>query len=144
MNKNQQKMVAYGRLIDTVMTRVEEIQDKLNPEFETLRTAIDADKVGEIKADEYAAIQKDFAAGTADYASLRDQLAAATVPARLIGNHKLMVKAFAAFVDGCQAMTDSLGADQTIDVAAFNAAEADQDEQTELITKYLQKIQVLA
>lgn len=144
MNKNQQKMVAYGRLIDNVMGRVEEIQDRLNPEYEELRNAIDNDKVSDIAVDRYAEIQKDFADGTAEYAALEQQLAAGSAPARLMGNHKLMVKAFTAFVAGCQAMTDSLGADKVVDVAAFNAAEAEQDQQTELITKHLQKIQFLA
>lgn len=144
MNKNQQKMVAYGRLIDKVMGRVEEIQDWLSPEFEELRHAIDDDKVASVDDDRYAKIQKDFADGTAEYADLLKQFEGASAPARFIGNHKLLTKAFAGFVDGCSAMTKSLGDGKQIDVAAFDAAEKQQDEETEKVTKHLTKIQMLA
>jgi len=46
-------------------------------------------------------------------------------------------------VTACVAMTQSLGDNLAIDVDAFNQAEAVQDEETEKITKYLQKISVL-
>ena len=143
MNKNQQKMVAYGRIIDNVMGQVEQLQDRMSPEFEELRAAIDNDSLADIDAKHYEDIRKDFAAGTADYGTLLKMYQGASAPARLMGNHILLTKAFAGFVDGCQAMTDSLGADKQIDVAAFNASEKKQDAQTELITRYLQKIQTM-
>ena len=144
MNKNQQKMVAYGRLIDSVMGRVEEIQDWLSPEFEELRQAIHDDKLAAVADDRYAKIRKDFADGSAEYGELLKKFEGASAPARFIGNHKMLTKAFASFVAGCNAMTTSLGDNKQIDVAAFDAAEKQQDAETEKITKYLTKIQVLA
>lgn len=143
MNKNQQKMVAYGRVIDNVMGRVEQLQDRMSPEFEELRAAIDNNTLADLDVKHYDDIRKDFAAGTADYGTLLKQYQTASAPARLIGNHILLTKSFAGFVDGCQAMTDSLSDNKQIDVEAFNAAEKKQDEQTELITRYLQKIQTM-
>ena len=40
MNKLQQKMARYGNLINDVMGRVEELQDKMSPQFEELRKAL--------------------------------------------------------------------------------------------------------
>ncbi len=144
MNKNQQKMAQYGYTIDAVMTRTDELQDALNPMFLELRAAIDDDKVAAIDAAHYADIREQFATGTAEYKQLLTKFEAVQVPARFIGNHKMLTKAFAEFVAGCQQMTDSLKEDQTIDAAAFKASEQVQDDESEKISKYLNKIQVLA
>ena len=91
----------------------------------------------------YEEIRKSFAEGTAEYGTLLGKFENADAPARYIGNHKLLTKAFASFVEGCKDMTASLGADKKIDVAAFNAAEKLQDEETGQLTKYLEKIQLI-
>jgi hypothetical protein len=143
MNKNQQKMAQYGYTINTVMSRTDELQDELNPLFIQLREAIDANKVADFDKDDYEDIRSKFAAGTAEYAEMLAKFEKAQVPARFIGNHKLLTKAFAGFVAGCQAMTDSLGDDKQIDIDAFNAAEKQQDEESEKVSKFLNKIQVL-
>jgi len=143
MNKNQLKIMHYGNLINTVITDTENTQESLNPEFEVLRAAIDDQKISDMDGAAYQKTQQDFAEGTAHYQSLLDQLNSAAVPARLIGNHKLLTGSYGRFVDACVAMTKSLGDNLAIDVEAFNQAEAIQDEETEKITKYLQKISVL-
>lgn len=144
MNKNQQKMVQYANTINKVMSRTDELQDELNPLFLELREAIDKDQVAGIADDHYADIRTKFAEGTAEYTKMLAQFETAQVPARFIGNHKLLTKAFGAFVDGCAQMTKSLGADKQIDVPVFNAAEKVQDEESEKVSKFLNKIQVLA
>lgn len=143
MNKNQLKLMHYGTMINDVITKTESTQEGLNPEFEALRNAIDSDKLADFDKDAYVKTQADFKAGTATYQDLLKQLETAAVPARLIGNHKLLAGSYARFVDACVAMTNSLGDDVTIDTAAFDAAEKIQDEETDKITKYLQKISVL-
>ncbi|KRM54357.1 hypothetical protein [Lacticaseibacillus sharpeae] len=143
MNKNQQKMAQYGYTINNVMSRTDELQDELNPLFIQLREAIDNNKVDDFKKDDYEDIRSKFAAGTAEYAEMLKKFESAQVPARFIGNHKLLTKAFASFVEGCQQMTDSLGDDKQIDVDSFNAAEKQQDEASEKVSKFLNKIQVL-
>lgn len=145
MNKAQQKLVRYGNLIAAVVRGMEAEQEALNPKFEQLRTAIDEDKLADINADDYAATKSAFAEGTATYQQQLDSLTTADAPARLMGNHKLLVAAYTDFVAGCQAMTDSLGKDKaSLDVAAFNAAEQAQDAATEQIMKHLQRVSQLA
>lgn len=143
MNKNQQRMYNYGRLINDVMSDVEKLQDRMSPQFQTLRDAIDDDKLADVSADDFATIQSSFADGTTEYRELAGKLNAASAPARLLGNHKLLVGAFDRFAQDCQDMTDSLQDGGKIDVAKFDAAEQAQDAETDKITKYIQKISLL-
>lgn len=145
MNKAQQKLMHYGNLIAAVVRDMEANQEALNPKFEQLRAAIDADKVADFDAADYTATKEAFAAGTQAYAQQLAQLEAGQAPARLLGNHKLLVAAYTSFVTGCQTMTDSLGAAPAdLDVAAFNAAEQAQDDATAKVMKYLQRVSQLA
>lgn len=143
MNKNQQKMYNYGRLINDVMADVEKLQDRMSAQFQTLRTAIDDDKLSDVDAADFATIQSSFTEGTAEYRELAGKLNAASAPARLLGNHKLLVGAFDRFVQGCQDMANSLQDGGKVDVDKFNAAEQAQDAETDKITKYIQKISLL-
>ncbi|WP_125766795.1 hypothetical protein [Lapidilactobacillus wuchangensis] len=142
-NKMQQKARQYSLTINRVVSETEKIQEELDPLFQKIQKAIKADTVADLTADEYHEIKTVFASRTADYQDLADELAAAVPPARLMGNQKFLAAAFQEFVDGCQAMTDSLQADQTVDQAAFSAAEAAQDVATDKISKYLQRISSL-
>lgn len=144
MSKVQQKMTRYGNLINDVMGQVEQLQDKMSPQFEELRKAIDSDKVADIDDAHYEEIRKSFADGTKQYAILLGKFETADAPARFMGNHRLLTKAFARFVDGCTNMTASLGDNKQIDVPAFNAAEKLQDQESGELTKYLQRIQFIA
>ncbi|MFD1433127.1 hypothetical protein [Lacticaseibacillus yichunensis] len=144
MNKNQLKMMHYGTTIDKVMKDTEAQQEVLSPLFEALRSAIDAGTEQAFDAETYTETKTAFTAGTAVYAGLSDKLASLAAPARLMGNHVLLKNTYADFVAGCQAMTASLGdAPADLDVAAFNSAEAAQDEATDKLMKYLQRISAL-
>ncbi|WP_125705615.1 hypothetical protein [Lacticaseibacillus daqingensis] len=145
MNKNQLKMVHYGQLVNQVITTTEDIQSTMSPKFETLLQAIDAATVAALDPADYTATKAAFAAGTAQYEALGQQLNGVVAPARLMGNHKLLAGAYAEFVAGCQAMTASLGAAPAdLDTAAFDAAETAQDTATAKLMKHLQKISALA
>lgn len=142
-NKMQQKARHYSLTINKVVSQTEKIQEELDPLFQKIQKAIKDDTVASLTADEYHEIKTTFAARTADYQDLADELAAAVPPARLMGNQKFLAAAYQEFVDGCQAMTGSLQADQSVDQAAFSAAEAAQDAATDKISKYLQRISSL-
>ncbi|WP_179394887.1 hypothetical protein [Lacticaseibacillus absianus] len=145
MNKNQVKLLHYGQVVNRVITQTEEIQETMSAKFEALRTAIDSETLAAFDSESYAETKAAFSAGTTQYAALGQQLDAVAVPARLMGNHKLMTSAYAEFVAGCAAMTASLNdTPATLDVAAFNAAEAAQDAATGKLMKHLQKVSALA
>ena len=145
MNKNQQKFAHYAQLINKVVTETEEEQDQMSPKFEVLKEAIEAKQIAAFDAAEYTATSDLFTAGTEHYQALLAQLRAVAVPAKLIGNHKLLTAAFSDFVAGCEAMVASLhDAPTALDEAAFAAAEADQDAATTRLMKYIQKISLMA
>lgn len=143
-NKLQQKAMRYGATISQVIEQTEQTQEKLDPMFKNLKEKIKANDLANMSQDRYNEIRQGFAAGTQTYDELLHQLNQAQAPARLVGNHHLLLNAFSDFVKGCQAMTDSLHDDQTIDEAQFTQAEQDQDDATERLSKYLTKIGTLA
>ncbi|WP_270330067.1 hypothetical protein [Lapidilactobacillus dextrinicus] len=143
-NKMQQKAMRYGSVINRVIEETEQTQEKLDPMFKELKTKLDAQDMASLSADRYNEIRQGFAAGTQTYDELLQQLNQAQAPARLMGNHHLLVAAFSDFVKGCQAMTESLHNDQSVDVDQFAQAEKDQDDATERLSKYLTKIGALA
>ncbi len=145
MNKNQQKFAHYAQLINQIVTDTEAEQDKMSPKFETLKQALLAGTLADFDSAEYATIKTLFADGTAHYQQMLAQLQQAKVPAKLMGNHKLLTAAFADFVAGCDAMVTSLHENpSTFDEAAFSEAEADQDVATSKLMKYIQKISLMA
>lgn len=144
MNKTQQKIAHYAQLIETVVTGTEDEQQTLAPPFEALRQAIDEGTLDALTQEDYQATKATFEAGTARYAALLTQLQKAQPPARLMGNHLKLTKAFNDFVAGCQAMTQSLNdSPQTLDQPAFDAAEQAQDDATDRLMKAIQKITIL-
>lgn len=143
-NKMQQKAMRYGVVINQVIEQTEQMQEKLDPMFKELKEKISAKDLATMPTYRYNEIRQGFAEGTQTYAELSLQLSKAQAPARLMGNQHLMVNAYEDFVKGCQAMTDSLHDDQTIDEPQFTQAEADQDDATERLGKYLTKIGALA
>lgn len=144
MNKAQQKLQHYARLISSVMDATEGQQDTLGPLFDRLRKAIDDDQLASVSDEDYAATREAFAAGTAVYETQLTALQQATAPARMMGNHQLLTAAYADFVAGCQAMTASLGDGKAaLDQSQFDAAEKAQDEATEKLMKRLQRVSAL-
>lgn len=143
MVKAQQKYLFYAKTINDVVEGITDIQEKMDPDYQQVKNAINDDTVGDIPEDKYFSIIENFTKGTNGYRDLQTKLEKSTVPARLVGNHHLLVGAFKAFVAGCQAMIDSMHDDRTVDVKAFQAAEAAQDKATDDIGKYLGRVDQL-
>ncbi|MCI1985354.1 MAG: hypothetical protein LKJ69_01345 [Lactobacillus sp.] len=141
MNKNQQKFARYAQLINQIVTDTEAEQDEMSPKFEALKAAEEAGTIADFDAEAYATTKTLFAAGTAHYQKMLEQLEAAQAPARLLGNHKLLTGAFRDFTLGCEAMLASLHETPAdFDATAFDAAEATQDAATTKLMKHIQKI----
>lgn len=140
MNAAQKKAMVYGNLINTTVQSIEEEQDKLSPEFETLRNALDRDQVERIDSVEYTKIFHDFKKGTENYQALLAKLQNGKAPARYMGTHMSLLSAFKKYVEGCAEMADSMSEDQKIDREKFNEAEQIQDVNMDKFSKYMQKM----
>ncbi|KRO00434.1 hypothetical protein [Companilactobacillus kimchiensis] len=144
MNAAQKKAMQYGQLINNTVQSIQEEQDKLNPEFEKLRDALDRSKVDKLDDVAYTKIQKDFTTGTSNYQDVLAKLEKGKAPARLMGTHISLVSAFKNYVAGCTEMTASIGDDKKVDRQAFDAAEKKQDEYMDKFSKLIQKLTDLA
>ncbi len=144
MNAAQKKAMQYGNLINNTVNTIQEEQDKLNPEFEKLRGALDRSKVDSIDDVEYTKIQKDFATGTKNYQDTLAKLEKGKAPARLMGTHISLVSAFRKYVEGCANMTASIGDNKQVDRHEFNEAEKQQDDSMDKFSKLIQKLTDLA
>lgn len=144
MNAAQKKAMQYGQLINNTVQSIQEEQDKLNPEYEKVRDALDRSKVDQIDDVEYTKIQKDFATGTKNYQETLAKLEKGKAPARLMGTHISLVSAFKKYVEGCGEMTASIGDDKKVDRHAFDEAEKKQDEYMDKFSKLIQKLTDLA
>ncbi|MCI2172119.1 hypothetical protein [Schleiferilactobacillus perolens] len=143
MVKAQQKFLLYAKTINDLVDGMTSLQEKMDPDFQTVKNAITEDAVKEMPEDKYMKIIENFTKGTDGYRDLLATLQKSTVPARLMGNHHLFMTAFRDFIAGCQAMIDSMHDDRTIDVAAFDDAEKAQDKATDEIGKYLGRVNQL-
>lgn len=144
MNAAQKKAMQYGQLINKTVQTIQEEQDKLNPEFEKLRDALDRSKVEQIDDVEYTKIQKDFATGTKNYQDTLAKLEKGKAPARLMGTHISLVSAFKNYVAGCAKMTASIGDNKKAERHEFDEAEKVQDEYMDKFSKLIQKLTDLA
>ncbi|WP_119318101.1 hypothetical protein [Companilactobacillus formosensis] len=144
MNAAQKKAMQYGNLINSTVQSIQDEQDKLNPEFEKLRDALDRSKVNKLDDVEYTKIQKDFATGTKNYQATLAKLEKGKAPARLMGTHINLVSAFKNYVAGCADMTESIGDNKTIDRHKFDEAEKKQDEYMDKFSKLIQRLTNLA
>jgi len=144
MNAAQKRAMQYGQLINNTVQSIQEEQDKLNPEYEKIRGALDRSKVDKMDDVEYGKIQKDFATGTKNYQEALAKLEKGKAPARLMGTHISLVSAFKKYVEGCGEMTDSIGDDKQVDRHAFDEAEKKQDEYMDRFSKLIQKLTDLA
>ncbi|APU72041.1 hypothetical protein LCR01_07000 [Companilactobacillus crustorum] len=144
MNAAQKRAMQYGQLINNTVQSIQEEQDKLNPEFEKLRDALDRSKVDKMDDVEYTKIQKDFQTGTKNYQETLAKLEKGKAPARLMGTHISLVSAFKNYVAGCADMTASIGDDKNVDRHQFDEAEKKQDEYMDKFSKLIQKLTNLA
>ena len=139
MRKNN--MNAYVGALSRVLQGTEDEAGDMNTDFETLRSALDQGTVDQLSTDELAQIKAHFQTGTTGYVDKLNQLQKATVPVRVLGKHKSLVAAYRTYTEGCQAMTDSIDAEQrTVDQAAFDAAEKTQENAMEKVTAATQRI----
>ncbi|WP_407894443.1 hypothetical protein [Lacticaseibacillus sp. N501-2] len=144
MNKTQMKLMHYAQLINLIMDDTEAEQDQMSPKFEALKQALLNGNIGDFDKEAYAQTITSFQDGTDHYNSMLEKLQNAKVPAKLMGNHKLLTSAFTDFVKGCQDMVDSLHDNPTeFDEGAFSMAEADQDAASSRLMKYIQKISAM-
>ncbi|GEO47580.1 hypothetical protein [Companilactobacillus kimchii] len=144
MNAAQKRAMQYGNLINNTVNTIQEEQDKLNPEFEKIRGALDRSKVDQLDSVEYTKIQKNFADGTKKYQETLAKLEKGKAPARLMGTHITLVSAFRKYVEACADMTESIGDDKNIDRHKFDESEKGQDEAMDKFSKLIQKLTNLA
>jgi len=144
MNAAQKRAMQYGQLINNTVQSIQEEQDKLNPEYEKIREALDRSKVDKIDDVEYTKVQKDFAKGTKNYQEALAKLEKGKAPARLMGTHISLVSAFKKYVEGCGEMTASIGDGKKVDRQAFDEAEKKQDEYMDRFSKLILKLTDLA
>lgn len=140
MNKTQQKARHYSQVLNQVIERTQAIQEELNPQFEEVKTALANDQLTAMKSSHYLEIEGQFQHGTDEYQQLAAQLQQATPPAKLMGLNFSLVKVYREYVAACQAMIDSMKDDRTVDISAFKAAEAAQDQTTTAMGKILVKM----
>lgn len=144
MNAAQKKAMQYGQLINNTVQTVQEEQDKLNPEYEKIRDALDRSKVDKLDDVEYTKVQKDFTSGTKNYQAALANLEKGKAPARLMGTHISLVSAFKKYVEGCAEMTASIGDNKQVDRKAFDESEKKQDEYMDKFSKLIQRLTDLA
>ncbi|BDZ29978.1 hypothetical protein RA086_02230 [Lactiplantibacillus sp. WILCCON 0030] len=137
-------MATYMPVLSKVIESTEKMGEELNPSFEKLRQAIDDDAVAKMVPAEFNDIQMEFTDGTEQYQQNLQKLQKAGVPARLIGRHRNLIAAYEAYANACAAMTASLNiTDQTVDVAAFNQAEKDQETEMTHVSNDVQRIMTM-
>lgn len=131
----------YIQAVNTAITDTEDNGELLNEHFEVVRTVLDNDKISEISIEQLTTIKEKFAAGTEKYRGINATLNGLKPPIKVLGVHKQLLKAYQDFVEGCQAMTDSIDATkQSVDVEAFERSEKLQDESSDAMMKNIQRI----
>lgn len=131
----------YVQKINDVVQETEKIGETMNPYFVEIRTALDEDKVSELSTEKLTEVESIFTEGVAKYAEMFKTIQALRPPARVIGIHKKLEKAYGTYVTSCQAMATSIDAKAgAVDQAAFDASEKAQDEQTDVIAFCIQRM----
>ncbi|MFC6180264.1 hypothetical protein [Lactiplantibacillus daowaiensis] len=137
-------MATYMPVLTKVIETTEKMGEQMNPSFEKIRQAIDDDAVAKMVPAEFNDIQMEFTDGTEQYQTNLANLKKAPVPARLIGKHRNLIAAYETYVEACAAMTASLNIeDTTVDVAAFNQAEKDQETAMDHVSTDVQRIMAM-
>ncbi len=131
----------YIQKINDIVTTSEDIGEEMNPSYEVIRTAIDSDKLADVSAEELKATHELFSNGTEKYRGLLAEIKGLKAPAKVMGIHKKLEKSFTAYVEGCQAMVDSIDLDNnTVNQELFNTAETNQDAATDEISFCIQRV----
>ena len=131
----------YVQTINDLVKETEAIGEKMNPNYEEIRKAIDEKKEAEVTPERLAEITRIFKEGTDKYRLMLEKISKLRPPANVMGNHKKFERAYMKYVAGCDEMILSL--DNKIDQEAFDAAEAKQDEATDEISFAIQRMTAL-
>ncbi|UQF11377.1 hypothetical protein [Vagococcus lutrae] len=129
----------YVQKINDIVTLTEQTGEEMNPFFETLRGAIDEDTLSELTSSQYEEIKAAFAKGTAVYEAQLAVIKDLRPPARVLGIHKKLEKAYSQYVLACQSMVESI-TDESVDVNQFNESETKQDAETDTIAFCIQRM----
>ncbi|MFC6259780.1 hypothetical protein [Levilactobacillus fujinensis] len=141
-NKTQKNnMTGYIQILSSVLQGTEEGAGQMNADFETLRQAIDDQKVNELSQVDLQKIADNFQRGTDAYETNLNKLEQADAPVRVLGKHKSLVAAYRIYVEACQSMTDSIDVEhQAVNQAVFDTAEKTQENAMEKVTANTQRI----
>ncbi|PWF99353.1 hypothetical protein [Levilactobacillus bambusae] len=135
----------YLNVLSQVLKSTEDTATKMNGDFQKLRNALDTGTEHDISTSEYEAIKTTFQDGTDVYEGDLNRLAGAQAPVRVLGKHKQLVAAYRDYTEACQAMVNSLNpTEQTVDKAAFDAAEQAQDAAMQRVNANTQRIMMTA
>lgn len=123
-----QDLSRYAKIVSDIIEATQKNGEDLNADYETLRKAIDNQTVSELGSDQLTQIKTHFQAGTDKYLDNVNKLEQAPVPVKLLGKHKMLVRAYQDYTDACQTMTDSLDPKAgQINTEQFNQSEKDQE-----------------
>ncbi|MGV3083998.1 hypothetical protein [Enterococcus dispar] len=130
----------YVQNINDIVQDTEKIGEEMNPHYEIIRAAIDADTLTELTPEKITEVVDVFTAGTKKYKAMLAQIEKLRPPAKVMGIHKKFQRSYEKYVAGCDEMIASLQTEQGIDTPAFNAAEEKQDEATDEISFSIQRM----
>ncbi|GAX00870.1 hypothetical protein [Secundilactobacillus silagei] len=137
-------MASYLPALTKVIEDTEKTGSDMNPDFEKLRQAIDADTVADLGTDTLTAIKATFQKGTDAYTENLNRLQQAAVPVRILGRHKQLVAAYRNYSQACQTMVDTIDPEgQTVNVEAFNDSEHEQENMMGKISSAAQRIMAM-
>lgn len=128
----------YVQKINDIVKETEAIGEKMNPNYEAIRQAIDEDKLAELTPESLQETTEIFEEGTGKYRVMLAEISQLRPPAKVLGIHKKFEKAYQNYVAGCEEMIASI--QENVDVAAFDAAEEKQDAATEVISFSIQRM----
>ncbi|MEG0254391.1 hypothetical protein [Vagococcus sp.] len=131
----------YIQKINDIVTASEEVGEEMNPSYEVVREAIDANKVADLTEEQLKSTHELFTNGTTKYREMLGEIKGLNAPIKVMGIHKKLEKAFESYVEGCQEMIDSINLEAvSVDADKFNASEAKQDEATDNISFCIQRV----
>jgi len=134
-------MSAYFPVLSDILTKTDEMGEKMSTDFTELRKAIDDGKLSEVAADRLTAIKANFQVGTDAYAENVNRLEQASVPVRILGKHKQLVAAYRNYATACQQMVDAIDVENAnVDEKAFNESEKTQENMMDKVSLYAQRI----
>ncbi|GKQ43146.1 hypothetical protein RD055328_10690 [Companilactobacillus sp. RD055328] len=140
MNPAQKKAIQYANTVNDAVQNTQEVQEKMHPQFEVIKKAIDENTLKDMLSSKYLEIQGDFQQGTDEYKKIAKVMHEAKAPARLMGTHHNLANVYDEYAQSCQDMVDSMKDNRDVDIEAFTIAEKKQEEATDKISKYITKI----